>query len=100
MIRRTPRSTRTGPLVPYTTLVRSSTLHLGQVVFAVPSQSLSSRTNCPHVRHPAHDGLTSSKSWVYNVLRRPSRPCGIGSLEVKGTTTVKDRKSTRLNSSH
>src|SRR3546814_10052675 len=102
MIRRPPRSTRTDTLFPYTTLFRSGVLEPGWTdlpyvvtndpaldlddVSAEVSESLGrerSRDHSGHVDHPY------------------SRQCIRHSRFLRtGATRFRDRKSTRLNSSH
>src|SRR3546814_1810793 len=106
MLRRPPRSTRTGTLVPYTTLVRStvgareilrwlSPAHPCQRAVVVgPSQFLKTQVF-----------LNAACSWIDkapgNILAL--EPTGGLAKRLSNRVTkmcAKDRKSTRLNSSH
>src|SRR3712207_7563815 len=82
MIRRPPRST----LFPYTTLFRSCD---GYVVLAVDPQTGEVDAHGPY------DGLTATVK--ADQLRRDFDRGGLEDVEVG---VVRDRKSTRLNSSH
>src|SRR3712207_8005472 len=74
MIRRPPRST----LFPYTTLFRS-----------------------PPPRHPEERGVSSLRGWGGEIPRQARDDSGRRRLKRNGTVgTARDRKSTRLNSSH
>src|SRR3712207_8954592 len=78
MIRRPPRST----LFPYTTLFRSQDCNASSV-------------NLARVRNRLFTAITRSKAWV--------RVTGVGPGMVElmeEFAAIKDRKSTRLNSSH
>src|SRR3712207_8826180 len=78
MIRRPPRST----LFPYTTLFRSRDRH-------------QDAGRCRRVRRLA---LTSTL--IVDTLRRTSRQCDLPLLVPCPVARARDRKSTRLNSSH
>src|SRR3546814_15657664 len=83
MIRRPPRSTRTDTLFPYTTLFRSR-LHRGRDAVAELRQHERDARHVLHVRPVcAHDGDAAR-----------------GEADLGRRTALRDRKSTRLNSSH
>src|SRR3712207_9532844 len=95
MIRRPPRST----LFPYTTLFRSD----GEAQPAAPRRT-ADRTLGPHRRRPP------AVTFCAGLPRRPRaalglpggsvHPAAAGSGEGTGPADDRDRKSTRLNSSH
>src|SRR3546814_3452571 len=120
MIRRPPRSTRTGPLFPYTTLFRSDG-KIGEI--AAHHQDFAMRhvddAHQPEAQREPHGGenvdrrdaeavedLSDEESgvhmvWPVQALSPPGR--GRSCLETQAivqTFPGKDRKSTRLNSSH
>src|SRR2546429_6539463 len=81
MIRRPPRST----LFPYTTLFRSHVVHPGEVVGTPPLEQPQQKVGDPPSR------------------RRVFAPTGgerAGDHREEGAVDQRDRKSTRLNSSH
>src|SRR3546814_14759912 len=91
MLRRPPRSTRTGTLSPYTTRCRS-----GLVVHPGAGQRRGTLVHALLASHPEIRGIGGD----------PTRPGIVHRLD-KGTSglllvarTQLDRKSTRLNSSH
>src|SRR3546814_20296581 len=99
MIRRPPRSTRTDPLVPYTTLFRSrqpatalkapvktSSTGGGDYRFAEPRPPPSSRSSTPLSPLPVPLGRVDAAVALRVALARRG--------------AAEDRKSTRLNSSH
>src|SRR3546814_8980703 len=111
MIRRPPRSTRTDTLFPYTTLFRSAPVidryahrdtgirvqpPLAPVVspvFFVPVQGAYDQNSAFHQEQPSTYmlngiALTIEIVWRLSVIKPPFGVCD------------KDRKSTRLNSSH
>src|SRR3546814_17910923 len=101
MIRRPPRTTRTDPLFPYTTLFRSRS----------PS---SRRTSTPTERRRGHDlvlgGDVAAYVWTLDgLIWGQHRPIAVRAGERVELTLrnqsmmghpMQDRKSTRLNSSH
>src|SRR3546814_14392467 len=91
MIRRTPRSTRTDTLFPYTTLFRSS-----QLGAAVPELQLDD------VRQLGIEaGLRLAHREGVGRRRRPChRHAPAGRRNGAAPVGGEDRKSTRLNSSH
>src|SRR3546814_11081041 len=105
MIRRPPRSTRTDTLFPYTTLFRS----------IVDKTKAFNKSNAAEFYETHKDvdakycgekldarrevGSTKVKLEKYIEQLRKSHP-GIGYDAINDNSTVKDRKSTRLNSSH
>src|SRR3546814_11008536 len=100
MIRRPPRSTRTDPLLPYTTLFRSYCQHrvgLGPAGRRVP--------RCLwHVKGGGHlaDPLYCHSAWQgsHSLQRHRAGTNSNASYAGRRRTSVRDRKSTRLNSSH
>src|SRR3546814_5729638 len=104
MIRRQPRSTRTDPLCPYTTLVRSRGILVGPVVehhHVVAIRGVAIRA-----------GRLNHQRAVQRVLLLETRvrviPIGTALAQLElvekaltgGNAGNTDRKSTRLNSSH
>src|SRR3546814_10090931 len=95
MIRRPPRSTRTDTLFPYTTLFRSHEVlgtaqrHVGPKVAFIRLGFLRStcrqRQQQPGQAEALGHGLT---------------PASVRSLSISALVDARDRKSTRLNSSH
>src|SRR3546814_990918 len=123
MIRRTPRSTRTETLLPYTTLFRSSseendrTPTSGWRILRSPAGPEGSRVNrpisdpkaaAPCWRPEGRSGMTheeteaSSKPLAPLADREPEDPPPSELLLRRAETLGRgrDRKSTRLNSSH
>src|SRR3546814_17931172 len=112
MIRQQPRSTRTDPLFPYTTLFRST------LTLAADGGRLGVRVkglvigNYPHAGIPGYDPDKAGPRAISIPARRPLRAQEIGraaaflcspyARHITGTNLVidGDRKSTRLNSSH
>src|SRR3546814_3827670 len=80
MIRRPPRSTRTDTLFPYTTLFRSG----------VPCQA----------HHTVDEILIDEQVWANEYLIRQEHDLLGGLTVVAPPVKFRDRKSTRLNSSH
>src|SRR3546814_16264156 len=83
MIRRTPRSTRTYTLSPYTTLFRSIPLHDANTLKHMRVQYVTIGLI-----------LANVAVWAFTAVS----PEAVGELAVLGLGL--DRKSTRLNSSH
>src|SRR3546814_3301271 len=109
MIRRPPRSTRTDTLFPYTTLFRSNALIRHQVVVlpSEPAEYGSTADLAAAIRayirryvdlSPAFETAAVTYillTWVYDAFNE------VPYLRVRGDYgSGKDRKSTRLNSSH
>src|SRR3546814_13286086 len=129
MSRRPPRSTRTVTLFPYTTLVRSRSLHQddrdggsnqeaegrgGSVTIAkktVPSVSVSyarngntNKANALGMR-PMQERAYEKRGEQYLLIKSPpasgkSRALMFVALDKLANQGVRDRKSPRLNSSH
>src|SRR3546814_20770704 len=97
MIRRPPRSTRTDTLVPYTTLFRSMVIEsVDYIVTNVLKPHQQNRIKA--LINPDADPL----GFGWNVTQSKIA-IGSGGIIGKGFlegTQTKDRKSTRLNSSH
>src|SRR3546814_7595372 len=120
MIRRTPRSTRTDTLVPYTTLFRSNVIYAHEVLGiatlqdlyqrAAPDVLLASTRDSEIIRAPKNGypkyclkmATGTGKTWVlqallvWQVLNANRAP----ESERYTKNFLIDRKSTRLNSSH
>src|SRR3546814_15925556 len=97
MIRRPPNSTRTDTLVPYMTLFRSRFIDVaalgkaGEGVSAADTAPAATRESEPRGKHePIDPDLVKLLIDAYNAAKRDER----------GFVSLKDRKSTRLNSSH
>src|SRR3546814_15377127 len=103
MIRRPPRSTRTDPLFPYTTLFRSK-LDDGSLADA-PSRTLASQRFAAEGKQvPFAFALTIDRADLdprhsYAVSARITDASG-KLMFITDTRNSVDRKSTRLNSSH
>src|SRR3546814_12934181 len=97
MIRRPPRSTRTDPLVPYTTLFRSRT-HRGRNAAAQRTGRLPPRPEAGVRRRQKRLAHPSRKSREGRGDARLTFKQG-ESYELESVDPA-DRKSTRLNSSH
>src|SRR3546814_1316081 len=106
MIRRPPRSTRTDTLFPYTTLFRSPPVDrdrlAGQIIAAVREQEDKEILKLGHraettQRHGV--GARRARSGVGDGVELLPRAFG-GAGPRRGGVEAKDRKSTRLNSSH
>src|SRR3546814_11709377 len=91
MIRRPPRSTRTDTLFPYTTLFRSTGVHVNEISTFLERET--GRVDLDSV-NPSwlifSDGFSSSRV-LSSLFKR---------LFDIAASLVLDRKSTRLNSSH
>src|SRR3546814_14001966 len=97
MIRRPPRSTRTDTLFPYTTLFRSPSAPRSWVdeanpAYASPEWRLKSRKRMTDQTPEPCDTLIEAGFVV------PVEPHGV--ILEDHAVAVRDRKSTRLNSSH
>src|SRR3546814_19658080 len=102
MIRRPPRSTRTDTLFPYTTLFRSWVDFQNDVTAG--DVQLASRENFRSVEHLKRYttlGMASDQGKTSNVTGIQILSNLLGKQpQAIGTTKFRDRKSTRLNSSH
>src|SRR3546814_12058719 len=93
MIRRTPGSTRTDTLFPYTTLFRSRQLGIaGVVIDGAARDSL----DIIEMDYPVFAAGTNPNGPTKNIGGRIGHPVTVGGV----TVHPGDRKSTRLNSSH
>src|SRR3546814_15660514 len=96
-IRLPPRSTRTDTLLPYTTLFRSSTGLFGERKGAeIPLADFLKLTKIPIVIYYG-DNIAKEPTDVWNKDHWRS---GLEMARIWAATINKDRKSTRLNSSH
>src|SRR3546814_1383540 len=106
MIRRPPRSTRTDTLFPYTTLFRSSTrprhdqsdrfevaVHHAHSYRASTAVGDIQATSGDSFRFETGAGLETPLAWEAGNWRESSS-------QTLATSNPRDRKSTRLNSSH
>src|SRR3546814_10528824 len=109
MIRRPPRSTRTDTLLPYTTLFRSATDYVAKAIVDAADQvlvstgaatvskvQLSASTILGRGSVGAAAALTMAE--LKTLLALVKGDVGLGNVD--NTSDAKDRKSTRLNSSH
>src|SRR3546814_1446473 len=106
MIRRPPRSTRTDPLFPYTTLFRSQMIFVNLPVTDLEESkafySAIGATNNPQFT----DETAAMKSFseAVNVMllthEKYNQFTSKKIVDAKSQSEVLDRKSTRLNSSH
>src|SRR3546814_5447869 len=105
MIRRPPRSTRTDTLFPYTTLFRSYRLQCEQFKL---SRLLSARLDAhPHGRSLFQRRILGIAQDADGVTVSVESPLAIEQYRADyviaadgANSTIRDRKSTRLNSSH
>src|SRR3546814_10976855 len=107
MIRRPPRSTRPAQLFPYTTLFRSpmTTVLFRDVCYGVAEQYPDVTVDDEHVdamaahlvRSPAEFDVIVTENLFGDIL---SDLAGELSGSLGMAASLKDRKSTRLNSSH
>src|SRR3546814_20467016 len=103
MIRRPPRSTRTDPLFPYTTLFRS----IGDDLLARDRGAQPGFQLVPRVQFALHRGVEPGIAVPSSLLGGVHRDVGAaqqavdrGAIEIGSRDAQRDRKSTRLNSSH
>src|SRR3546814_17042096 len=99
MRRRPPRSTRTDPLLPDTTLFRSDILkrHGASASFFLVGKQIARHPEV--VRRIVSDGhRIGNHSWSHPLMTR--LPLAGQIDEIARTDEALDRKSTRLNSSH
>src|SRR3546814_14066497 len=90
MILRPPRSTRTDTLFPYTTLFRSFTLRqLKELGYSIDIATVSA----------VELGVPQLRKRLVVIASRTKSPC-VADVVAKYRTPERDRKSTRLNSSH
>src|SRR3546814_12371744 len=104
MIRRPPRSTRTDTLFPYTTLFRSVPYLLVFVViwfFMIRPQQVRMKTHRTKVAAvKPRDQVVTGGGIVGKVTRVDDDYVDVEIAQRVKIKVVKDRKSTRLNSSH
>src|SRR3546814_11822564 len=107
MIRRPPRSTRTDTLFPYTTLFRSSNPRLWNSVKTSRRLDHDGEIDPIAVQIAGSDPEMMAEAAVFNVGKGAriidinmgcpvKKVCNVAS----GSALLRDRKSTRLNSSH
>src|SRR3546814_17653401 len=97
MSRRPPRSTRTDTLFPYTTLFRSDTPSIAVRPFA----NLGSDPEQDFVADGIAEDIITALArlrWLFVIARNSS--CVYKGQAVDVRQVARDRKSTRLNSSH
>src|SRR3546814_7624540 len=99
MIRRPPRSTRTDPLFPYTTLFRSHPDRRYPVVYALHGYSIGAEQWVKEIHVPQTIENAFAKGARDMIVVLPDSKTVYGGSMYSGSPTV-DRKSTRLNSSH
>src|SRR3546814_16919401 len=99
MIRRTPRSTRTDTLFPYTTLFRSAASKFGVRAFADGLRSEESGNGVRVTTVYPSRTATPMQEKVHRQEGRDYDPDRFIQPETVAATIL-DRKSTRLNSSH
>src|SRR3546814_19383676 len=107
MIRRPPRTTRTDTLFPYTTLFRSSS-----ILSIVKQARDNARTARTYLTREVWEAVNTGWMTLVALLKRPVREDDLPDVlatirrqngQVRGALTgtmLRDRKSTRLNSSH
>src|SRR3546814_12340180 len=109
MFRRPPKSTRTAPLFPYTTLFRS--VDRDHVAPGYPAPERHRVAVAPHL---GHDGLARQhgggearvervdpgRIMVAQPFHDRARGDAVGAQAMQDRALEADRKSTRLNSSH
>src|SRR3546814_14896711 len=98
MIRRQPRSTRTDTRCPYTTLFRSDDRRaFGRAVALQDAQAELLHPGSPRLlAHP----LGAGEDIAHGIEVVGMRHAGVAGEEGVGAEHYRDRKSTRLNSSH
>src|SRR3546814_15430421 len=105
MIPQHPRSTRTDTLFPYTTLVRSPAMTADYISDPAKPVPFRARPILP----VGYDGELTWTRWLADDQREASGrtdvltftgPVLTAPVKISGQPMVKDRKSTRLNSSH
>src|SRR3546814_15291948 len=114
MIRRPPRSTRTDPLFPYTTLFRSTSLILNQSVVSAVVERLPITLSLALVSFVITIPVGIALGVIAACFRDTWFDAGVMAVALVGVSlpnfwvailsvilfSVTDRKSTRLNSSH
>src|SRR3546814_16545790 len=93
LLRRPPRSTRTYPLCPYTTLCRSDDNEILNATATEMAEALEQVEGATEVKVEQTTGLPVL---TIDIDRARAARYGLNMLDVQET----DRKSTRLNSSH
>src|SRR3546814_13284945 len=98
MLRRPPQPTRTDSLFPYTTLFRSLLAEIGNRPSSrfLAHKLLDIAPECFKRRHDTSRRLAGGRDVSGNCARHGFN----GSLVVSPVLAKRDRKSTRLNSSH
>src|SRR3546814_14305713 len=97
MIRRPPRSTLTDTLFPYTTLFRSG----AQRAVTLYRFENRSQGEIAAIMGISRSGVEKHMALAMKHLRNALSDCGFFSLAAsEGMEQSRDRKSTRLNSSH
>src|SRR3546814_13592053 len=107
MIRRPPRSTRTDTLLPYTTLFRSIAIGLQlvyQPLYLCIVQKLTGQrfpgSHCRKVSKPDKRFNNCPQRRTVQLPDKTIDDCDHDTTVVSGAMKQRDRKSTRLNSSH
>src|SRR3546814_19619767 len=99
MIRRPPGTTRTGTLVPYTTLFRSWDL-IGEWVEHPKIRSALARYASETMMDPFDNGTGFGFYLILPFTYKFGLGIAVGGSGALADALVRDRKSTRLNSSH
>src|SRR3546814_8959024 len=111
MIRRPPRSTRTDALFPYTTLFRSSLALIDVWLQGSRLDGLglveaikAFDPTLPIIVISGHGGLDTAVAAIrrgaFDFIEKPFEASRLLHLVARATESERDRKSTRLNSSH
>src|SRR3546814_15096543 len=101
MIRRPPRSTRTDTPCPYPTLFRSGQTSLIDTVLAADRELSELTAEAEHTTDPHRIAELHERLAAIGADSAPARAARIlAGLGFDEATQQRDRKSTRLNSSH